>query len=195
MPTQALLDEMCGLLGGRAAEEVFLGEVGTGASNDLERCTKIARALVLVYGMSDKLPNLNYSDSTGQDMGFTKPYSEETAKVIDEEVSRLVNEQYERAKSILREYASQHNKIRDLLVEKEVIFHDDVKAILGERKWRSRTDEVIEISKKDEEKKAQEAKNNDVNELDSLFNKKVRRPKAAESADDEDPGTPPPFNK
>ncbi|MDE6716712.1 MAG: ATP-dependent zinc metalloprotease FtsH [Muribaculaceae bacterium] len=195
MPTQALLDEMCGLLGGRAAEEVFLGEVGTGASNDLERCTKIARALVLVYGMSDKLPNLNYSDSTGQDMGFTKPYSEETAKVIDEEVSRLVNEQYERAKKILREYASQHNKIRDLLVEKEVIFHDDVKAILGERKWRSRTDEVIEISKKDEERKAQEAQNNDVNELDSLFNKKVRRPKASDSADDDDPGTPPPFNK
>ncbi|MBD5328579.1 MAG: ATP-dependent zinc metalloprotease FtsH [Bacteroides sp.] len=196
MPTQALLDEMCGLLGGRAAEEVFLGEVGTGASNDLERCTKIARALVVVYGMSDKLPNLNYSDSTGQDMGFTKPYSEETAKIIDDEVMRIINEQYERAKSILRQYAAQHNKIRDLLVEREVIFHDDVEEILGKRQWKSRTDEIMEINKKDEEKRAKEAEENDVNELDSLFDKKVRPKKAPEKSDNEDdPGTPPPFTK
>lgn len=196
MPTQALLDEMCGLLGGRAAEEVFLGEVGTGASNDLERCTKIARALVVVYGMSDKLPNLNYSDSTGQDMGFTKPYSEETAKIIDDEVMRIINEQYERAKSILRQYAAQHNKIRDLLVEREVIFHDDVEEILGKRQWKSRTDEIMEINKKDEEKRAKEAEENDVNELDSLFDKKVKPKKAPEKSDNEDdPGTPPPFTK
>ena len=153
MPTQALLDSMCGLLGGRAAEDVFLGEVGTGASNDLERVTKIARALVTVYGMSDKLPNLNYYDSSGQEYGFTKPYSEDTAKIIDEEVTRIINEQYERAKQILREYAKEHNKIRDLLVEHEVIFHDDVELILGPRKWKSRTDEIMEINRKEEEKR------------------------------------------
>ena len=130
IPTQALLDTMCGLLAGRAAEEVFTGQIGTGASDDLEKCTKIARSLVLVYGMSDKLPNLNYNDSTGQDMGFTKPYSDETARIIDAEVMRIVNEQYERAKEILRKYAAQHNQIRDLLIEKEVIYHDDVEKIL-----------------------------------------------------------------
>ena len=153
IPTQALLDTMCGLLGGRAAEDVFTGQVGTGASDDLEKCTKIARSLVLVYGMSNRLPNINYNDSSGQEYGFTKPYSEDTAQIIDEEVKRIVNEQYERAKQILREYAKEHNNIRDLLVEREVIYHDDVEIILGPRKWRSRTDEIMEINKKEEEKR------------------------------------------
>ncbi|MCH5216955.1 MAG: ATP-dependent zinc metalloprotease FtsH [Muribaculaceae bacterium] len=149
IPTQALLDTMCGLLAGRAAEEVFLGQVGTGASDDLEKCTKIARSLVIMYGMSNKLPNLNYNDSTGQEYGFTKPFSEDTARIIDEEVMRIVNEQYERAKEILRKYASEHNRIRDLLVEREVIYHDDVQAILGPRKWKSRTDEIMELNRKE----------------------------------------------
>ncbi|MCH5214793.1 MAG: ATP-dependent zinc metalloprotease FtsH [Muribaculaceae bacterium] len=149
IPTQALLDTMCGLLAGRAAEEVFLGQIGTGASDDLERTTKIARSLVIMYGMSDKLPNLNYNDSTGQEYGFTKPFSEETARIIDEEVARIINEQYERAKEILRKYAAQHNKIRDLLVEREVIYHDDVQEILGPRKWKSRTDEIMELNRKE----------------------------------------------
>ena len=149
IPTQALLDTMCGLLGGRAAEEVFLGQVGTGASDDLEKCTKIARSLVIMYGMSDKLPNLNYNDSSGQEYGFTKPFSEDTARIIDEEVMRIVNEQYERAKEILRKYAAQHNRIRDLLVEREVIYHDDVQEILGPRKWKSRTDEIMELNRKE----------------------------------------------
>lgn len=151
-PTQALKDNLCSLLGGRAAEEVFLGEIGTGASNDLERATKLAHAMVTVYGMSDKLPNLNYMDSSGQAYGFTKPYSEETASLIDEEVKKIINEQYERAKQILREYATQHNAMRDLLLEKEVIFRSDVEKLLGPRKWKSRTDEVIEISNKDDKK-------------------------------------------
>ena len=149
IPTQALLDTMCGLLGGRAAEEVFTGQVGTGASDDLEKCTKIARSLVIMYGMSEKLPNLNYNDSTGQEYGFTKPFSEDTARIIDEEVMRIVNEQYERAKEILRKYAAEHNRIRDLLVEREVIYHDDVQEILGPRKWKSRTDEIMELNRKD----------------------------------------------
>lgn len=180
IPTQALLDTMCGMLGGRAAEDVFTGQVGTGASDDLEKCTKIARSLVLVYGMSDRLPNLNYNDSTGQDYGFTKPYSEETARIIDEEVQRIVNEQYERAKEILRKYAAEHNKIRDLLVEREVIFHDDVEAILGKRKWKSRTDEIIEINRKEEEKRKAlpSSGNSATNDNDD---------------DDDDAGTPPPF--
>ena len=201
IPTQALLDTMCGLLGGRAAEEVFTGQIGTGASDDLEKCTKIARSLVLVYGMSDKLPNLNYNDSTGQDMGFTKPYSDETAKIIDAEVKRIVNEQYERAKSILREYAQQHNKIRDLLIENEVIFHDDVEKILGKRKWKSRTDEIIEINKKEEQQKALEGKKESdddpyaIDFHDESTNKKVDSPKVDDASDDDDAGTPPPFTK
>lgn len=202
IPTQALLDTMCGLLGGRAAEDVFLGQVGTGASDDLEKCTKIARSLVLVYGMSDKLPNLNYNDSTGQEMGFTKPYSDETAKIIDAEVMRIVNEQYERAKDILREYASQHNQIRDLLVEKEVIFHDDVEKILGKRKWKSRTDEIIEINKKEE------AQNGNNENADNPYAKdfpdddrfSVGHAGGTATAhkvdvDSDDDGTPPPFTK
>lgn len=201
IPTQALLDTMCGLLGGRAAEEVFTGQIGTGASDDLEKCTKIARSLVLVYGMSDKLPNLNYNDSTGQDMGFTKPYSDETAKVIDAEVKRIVNEQYERAKSILREYAQQHNKIRDLLIENEVIFHDDVEKILGKRKWKSRTDEIIEINKKEEQQKALEGKKDSDDDpyaadfQDEPATKTVESPKVDDASDDDDAGTPPPFTK
>lgn len=218
IPTQALLDTMCGLLGGRAAEEVFTNQIGTGASDDLEKCTKIARSLVLVYGMSDKLPNINYNDSTGQDYGFTKPYSDETANLIDSEVKRIVNEQYERAKSILRQYAAQHNKIRDMLVEREVIFHDDVQAILGPRKWKSRTDEIMEINKKEEEERrrkgiadptdpyADDFRHDDDSNWKSRLDKKgddKREPAPADAtatADaasdaDSDPGTPPPFHK
>lgn len=194
IPTQALLDTMCGLLGGRAAEELFTGQIGTGASDDLEKCTKIARSLVLVYGMSDKLPNINYNDSSGQDYGFTKPYSEETAKIIDDEVKRIINEQYERAKEILRTYAKQHNQIRDLLMQKEVIFHDDVQLILGPRKWKSRTDEIIEINKKEDEKRdnRKSLPSSDINEKDD----DNPTNQSGQSADDpEDPGTPPPFNK
>lgn len=202
IPTQALLDTMCGMLGGRAAEDVFTGQIGTGASDDLEKCTKIARSLVLVYGMSDKLPNINYNDSTGQDYGFTKPYSEETAKIIDEEVKRIINEQYERAKEILRKYAKEHNQIRDLLVEKEVIFHDDVQNILGPRKWKSRTDEIIEINKKEEAQRQKqiEMAADEVNEskkkktTDSPSESTPTTTPVSDEKDD-DPGTPPPFNK
>lgn len=207
IPTQALLDTMCGLLGGRAAEEVFTGQIGTGASDDLEKCTKIARSLVQVYGMSDKLPNLNYNDSTGQEMGFTKPYSDRTADVIDAEVKRIVNEQYERAKEILKKYAKEHNQIRDLLIEKEVIFHDDVERILGERQWKSRTDEIMEINKKEEETRIANAggvhpddedasimRRNADNSRKSDRSVSVDKPKV-DAPEDDDAGTPPPFNK
>ena len=193
IPTQALLDTMCGLLGGRAAEDVFTGQVGTGASDDLEKCTKIARSLVLVYGMSDRLPNINYNDSTGQEYGFTKPYSDETAKVIDEEVKRIVNQQYERAKEILRKYAKEHNQIRDLLVEKEVIFHDDVEIILGPRKWKSRTDEIIELNKKEERKREIERSQNE--NAGHKPETQTDTPGDNATTDINDAGTPPPFNK
>lgn len=199
IPTQALLDTMCGLLGGRAAEDVFTGQVGTGASDDLEKCTKIARSLVLVYGMSDRLPNLNYNDSTGQEYGFTKPYSDETAQIIDEEVKRIVNEQYERAKQILREYAKEHNKIRDLLVEREVIFHDDVELILGPRKWKSRTDEIMEINRKEEEKRRlQKHETEKPSTSDKQDNATVQKPETNDTEtsakEQDDSETPPPFN-
>ncbi|MDE5940934.1 MAG: ATP-dependent zinc metalloprotease FtsH [Muribaculaceae bacterium] len=142
-PTQALLDEMCATLGGRAAEELFLGRISTGAANDLERVTKQAYAMVTYYGMSDKLPNLSYYDSTGQAYGFSKPYSEDRARMIDEEVSRIINEQYQRAKDILTQYASEHNKLAEVLYNREVIFTEDVEQIFGKRKWVSRTDEIL----------------------------------------------------
>ena len=141
--SQALLDEMCATLGGRAAEELFLGRISTGAANDLERVTKQAYAMVVYFGMSDKLPNLCYYDSTGQNYGFTKPYSEERAKIIDQEVSRIIEEQYQRAKDILNKHAEGHAKLTEVLLSREVIFTEDVEKIFGKRQWTSRTDEIL----------------------------------------------------
>lgn len=142
-PSQALLDEICSLLGGRAAEELFIGYISTGAANDIERATKLAYAMVAYYGMSNKLPNLSYYDSTGQSYGFSKPYSEERAKDIDAEVSAIINEQYERAKELLQTYANGHAQLADVLISREVIFTEDVEHIFGKRKWTSRTDEIL----------------------------------------------------
>jgi len=140
---EQMLDEMCATLGGRAAEDFILGKISTGAANDLERITKQAYAMVVYYGMSDRLPNLNYYDSSGQDWGFTKPYSDETANLIDEEVKRIINEQYDRAKSLLAEYSEQHRLLMELLLEKEVIYADDLEKIFGKRKWLSRSQEIL----------------------------------------------------
>ena len=147
--TQAMLDEMCSLLGGRAAEELFLGCISTGAANDLERVTKQAYAMVTYFGMSEKLPNLSYYDSTGQAYGFTKPYSDERAKLIDDEVSRIVNEQYNRAKEILTKYAEGHHELTEVLLSREVIFTEDVERIFGKRQWASRTDELLAAKPED----------------------------------------------
>lgn len=156
-PAQALLDEMCSTLGGRAAEELFLGRISTGAANDLERVTKQAYVMVVYYGMSERLPNLSYYDSTGQAYGFSKPYSDDRARMIDEEVSRIISEQYERAKSILREHAKGHNELAEVLYSREVIFTEDVEHIFGKRKWASRTDEIL-AAQQLAEKQAAEAK-------------------------------------
>ena len=155
---EQLLDEMCATLGGRAAEELFLGKISTGASNDLERVTKQAYAMVVYFGMSDRLPNLNYYDSSGQDWGFTKPYSEETARMIDQEVQAIINEQYARAKSILKEHASGHNMLAQVLLEREVIYTEDVEHIFGKRAWVSRSEEILELQEKANGKKTEKAK-------------------------------------
>ena len=155
---EQLLDEMCATLGGRAAEELFLGKISTGASNDLERVTKQAYAMVVYFGMSNRLPNLNYYDSSGQDWGFTKPYSEETARMIDQEVQAIIYEQYERAKIILKEHASGHNTLAQVLLEREVIYTEDVEQIFGKRAWVSRSEEILELQEKANGKKAEEAK-------------------------------------
>ena len=143
---EQMLDEMCATLGGRAADEFFLGKITTGASNDLERVTKQAYAMVVYFGMSEKLPNLNYYDSSGQDWGFTKPYSEETSRMIDQEVQRIITEQYERAKKILSDHAEGHNKLAQVLLEREVIYTEDVEHIFGKRAWISRSQDILELA-------------------------------------------------
>lgn len=138
-----MLDEMCAILGGRAAEELFIGEISSGAMNDLERVTKQANAMVTYLGMSDKLPNLCYYDSSGQEWNFSKPYSEETAKVIDSEVKKIIAEQYDRAKKILSKNAEGHSKLAKILLEKEIIYASDLEAIFGKRPWISRAQELL----------------------------------------------------
>ena len=145
---EQMLDEMCATLGGRAADEFFLGKITTGASNDLERVTKQAYAMVVYFGMSEKLPNLNYYDSSGPAWGFTKPYSEETSRMIDQEVQRIITEQYERAKKILSDHAEGHNKLAQVLLEREVIYTEDVEHIFGKRAWISRSQEILDLQEK-----------------------------------------------
>ena len=128
-----LLDEMCATLGGRAAEEIFIKSISTGAQNDLERVTKMASAMVTVLGMSSKLGNISYYDSSGSEYTFTKPYSEKRAELIDEEVSHIIEEQYNRAKEILKRHQAEHHKIAEMLLDKEVIFAEDMEAIFGKR--------------------------------------------------------------
>ena len=142
-----ILDELCALLGGRAAEQCFLHQTSTGALNDLERATKQAFAMVAYYGMSDKLKDISFYDSTGRyEYAMTKPYSEQTAQVIDSETSAIISSQMARAKQILEEHAEQHHRIAEMLIEREVITSDDVESVLGPRPWKSRGDEIIEVN-------------------------------------------------
>lgn len=141
---EQMLDKICGLLGGRAAEELFMGQISTGAMNDLERATKAAFSMVAYAGMSDRLPNICYYNN--QEYSFQRPYSETTAKIIDDEVLKMINDQYTRAKQILTEHKDGHNELADLLVSREVIYADDVERIFGARPWISRTQEIIEAN-------------------------------------------------
>lgn len=139
---EQMLDEMCSLLGGRAAEELFTGHISSGALNDLERATKSAYGMIAYLGMGDKLPNVSFYNN--QDYQFQKPYSETTAKVMDDEVMEMINKQYERAKKILTEHKEGHNKLAAILVEREVIMAEDVEKIFGKRPWLTRDQEIME---------------------------------------------------
>ncbi len=139
---EQLLDQMCSVLGGRAAEELTFGQISTGAQNDLEKATKQAYAMVTIFGMSEKIGNLSYYDSTGQnDFSFTKPYSEKTAELIDSEVKELVENAYTQAKELLKQHQEQHKQVAELLLEREVIFSDDLERILGKRPWKDDEEE------------------------------------------------------
>ncbi len=143
---EQLLDEMCALFGGRAAEELFTGHISTGAMNDLERATKSAYGMIAYAGMSDKLPNISYYNNN--EYMYQRPYSDTTARLIDEEVLKMLNEQYDRAKQILTEHKEGHARLTELLMTKEVIFAEDVEQIFGKRPWISRTQELIEANEK-----------------------------------------------
>ena len=138
---EEMLDEMCALLGGRAAEDVFIGKISTGAMNDLERATKQAFGMIAYAGMSDKLPNMCYYNNS--EYQFQRPYSETTAKIIDDEVLKMVNEQYARAKALLQEHAKGHNELAEQLIAREVIYAEDVERIFGKRPWVSRSQEIM----------------------------------------------------
>ena len=145
---EQLLDQMCSVLGGRAAEELTFGQISTGAQNDLERATKQAYAMVTIFGMSEKIGNLSYYDSSGQsDFSFTKPYSEKTAELIDSEVKELVENAYNRAKELLKTHQDQHRQVAELLLEREVIFSDDLERILGKRPWKDDEEEETKEEK------------------------------------------------
>ena len=141
---EQMLDEICALLGGRAAEDAFIGHISTGAMNDLERATKSAFGMVAYAGMSDRLPNICYYNN--DEYSFQRPYSDTTAKIIDDEVLKLVNDQYARAKQILEEHKEGHNELAELLITREVIYAEDVERIFGKRQWVSRTEEIIEAN-------------------------------------------------
>ena len=146
---EQMLDEICALLGGRVAEELFTGHISSGAMNDLERVTKQAYAMIAYMGMGENLPNLCYYNN--EEYNFQRPYSEATAKLIDEEVKHMIAVQYERAKKILSENSEKHAQLAQLLFEREVIFADDVEKIFGPRPWTSRTEEILSSAKKNEE--------------------------------------------
>ena len=152
---EQMLDEMCATLGGRAAEDLFLGRISTGAMNDLERVTKQAFGMIAYLGMSEKLPNLCYYSN--DEYSFNRPYSEKTAELLDVKVKNMVNEQYERAKKILSEHRDGHAKLSQLLIDKEVIFAEDVEEIFGKRPWASRSEEISANKISEELKKAEDA--------------------------------------
>ena len=152
---EQMLDEMCAILGGRAAEELFVGRISTGAMNDLERVTKQAYGMIAYAGMGDRLPNLCYYNTQEQ---FHKPYSEKTAELIDNEVKALIAEQYERAKRMLLQYSEGHRELAELLMEREVIFAEDAERIFGKRQWASRSEEILEPAVENTEKSEKASK-------------------------------------
>ena len=162
---EQMLDEMCATLGGRAAEDLFLGRISTGAMNDLERVTKQSYGMVAYLGMSDKLPNLCYYNN--DEYAFNKPYSEKTAELIDGEVQNIINRQYERAKEILSKHKNEHGELTQLLMDKEVIYAEDVERIFGKRPWASRSEEIMETEKNRKAKQEEEDAKNKAAEINT----------------------------
>ena len=168
-----MLDEMCATLGGRAAEELFIGRVSTGAMNDLERVTKSAYGMVAYAGMSDKLPNICYYNNS--EYTFQRPYSETTAKIMDDEVLKMINTQYDRAKQILTEHKEGHAQLADLLVANEVIFAEDVEKIFGKRPWASRSEELLEAQQKAEAEAMAERREKELEAQGTSLEEKVKK--------------------
>ncbi len=154
---EEILDEICATLGGRAAEELFTGRISTGAMNDLEKVTKRAYGMIAYAGMGDKLPNLCYYDN--QEYQFNKPYSDKTAETIDEEVRNLISSEYERAKKVLLEHKDGHAQLAQRLIEKEVIFAEDLEEIFGKRPWTSRTDEILAANAEEDQAEDEQSNN------------------------------------
>src|SRR5690554_3961338 len=183
--TEQLLDEMCSALGGRAAEEIMFGKISTGALSDLEKVTKQAYAMVSIYGLNKEIGNISYYDRQGQNQ-FTKPYSEETNRIIDVEVSKLIEEQYERAKQILEESKDKLILLAEKLLEKEVIFQEDLIAIFGERPWNKLTpaEKIQKIEDEREHKNEPVQEEEKINPLDEIYLKKT---KESQKTDDKKP--------
>jgi len=185
--TEQMLDEICAAMGGRAAEDVFFDKISTGALSDLEKVTKQAYAMVSIYGLSEKVGNISYYDSTGQQSGFTKPYSEERAQTIDKEVSRILEEQYKRAKDILIDNKDKVEKLGSELLENEVIFKDDLTKIFGDRKWKSYEEEQLikmDIEKIESDKLVKAAKKIKVEEKENKLAKEKKTKETKESVND-----------
>ncbi len=174
---EQMLDEMCSLMGGRAAEELFTGHISSGAMNDLERATKSAYGMVAYLGMSKSLPNICYYNQN--EYSFQRPYSETTAREIDQEVLKMVNEQYTRAKNILMEHKEGHNALAELLIQKEVIMAEDVEKIFGKRQWLSRSQEIME----DEQPKIDDDKVKELPEVQAAIKAHEEAQKEAENTD------------
>ena len=173
---EEMLDEICATLGGRAAEEICTGQISTGAMNDLETVTKRAYGMVAYAGMGNRLPNLCYYNN--QEYQFSKPYSEKTAELIDEEVKQLINEQYERAKRVLLEHKEGHAALAQVLIDREVILAEDVENIFGKRPFTSRTEEILALN--DEEEKKRKAADGDTTDHKSE-NEEIIRQKAVDA--------------
>ena len=178
-----MLDEMCATLGGRAAEELFLGRISTGAMNDLERVTKSAYGMIAYAGMSERLPNICYYNNT--EYSFQRPYSETTAKIMDDEVLKMINEQYDRAKNILSEHKEGHNELAEILVQREVIFADDVEKIFGKRPWVSRSEELLEAQQKAEAEAMAEKRAKELEAKGTSLEAKVKEDKEREDKNEE----------
>ncbi len=179
---EQLLDEICATLGGRAAEELCLGHISTGAINDLETVTKRAYGMIAYAGMGEKLPNLCYYNN--QEYQFQKPYSEHTAELIDEEVKKLIAIEYERAKKVIAEHKEGHRQLAQILMDREVIFAEDVENIFGKRPWTSRTDELMAAnaaSKNEEQQKSNDDSNSENETSTSDTNADIIRQKAIDA--------------